>query len=91
MIAKRFASITCASGSNLQKREAFLDMRNIYLLRNSIIHSGKGYVYEDDLQQLMSWVGDTIQIVLHYAEKFKTLLELIEKEYPVNEALYERL
>jgi hypothetical protein len=91
MIAKRFASITYASGSDLQKTEAFLDMRNMYLLRNSIIHSGKGYVYEDDLQQLMSWARGTIQIILHFAEKLKTLSELIEKKYPVNEALYEKL
>jgi hypothetical protein len=91
VIAKRFASIKYSSGSDPQKKEAFLNMRNMYELRNLIIHSGEGYVYEDDLQQLMSWVRVTIQIVMHYAEKFSTLQELIEKEYPVNEALYEKL
>jgi hypothetical protein len=88
IIAKRFASIAYASGSDSEKKEVFLDMRKMYELRNSIIHSGKGYVYENDLTQLMYWVQATIQVVLQRAEEFNSLQELIKKEFPMNEKLY---
>lgn len=88
IIAKRFASITYVSGSDSKKKKVFLDMRKMYELRNSIIHSGEGYVYEDDLAQLMHWVQVTIQVVLQRAEKFNSLQELIKKEFHVNEKLY---
>jgi len=90
IIAKRFASIAYAPGSDSEKREAYLDMRNLYEIRNSIIHSGEGYVYEDDLAKVMYWVQATIQIILHHARKFATLKDLMSKQFPVNEALYER-
>ncbi len=91
LIAKRFASITYSLGTDSEKKEAFLEMRNMYQLRNSIIHSGEGYVYEDDAIQLMIWVRATMQLILQDAEKFNTLNELIKKEYPINEKLYEKL
>jgi hypothetical protein len=90
IIAERFASIAYASGSDSEKKEVFLDMRNMYELRNSIIHSGEGYVHEDDLAQLTYWIQATIQVVLQHAEKLNSLQELIKKEFPVNEKLYAR-
>ena len=90
-IAKRFASIMYAADTDSQKRKVFLAMRDMYNLRNSIIHSGEDYVYEGDMRQLLSRTRATIQIILHYAEKFTTLQELIEREYPVNETLYDKL
>jgi hypothetical protein len=90
VIAKRFASIVYASNLDTVKKDAYLDMWNLYGIRNSIIHSGEGYVYKDDLAKAMLWVQATIQIILHHARKFATLQELMSKQFPVNEALYEK-
>lgn len=87
-IAKRFASIVYASAPNVKKKEVFEDMRKMYSLRSKIIHGRKGYVYEDDLKKMMTWVQVTIQILLMRAEKFVNLNEAMKKEFPVDNALY---
>lgn len=88
ILSKRFTSILYNSASEDQKKEAFLTMKSLYDIRNSIIHSGEGYVYEDDLNQIMYWTQATIQFLLHYAEKYKDISELLKQKFPVEEALY---
>ena len=63
-------------------------MRDMYRLRSSIIHSGQGYIYEEDLEKLLVWVKITIQILLERSSKYKDLSEAINKEFPINETLY---
>lgn len=88
ILSKRFASILYNSASDDEKKEAFLTMKSLYDIRNSIIHSGEGYVYEDDLNQIMYWTQATIQFLLQYVEKCENILELIKHKFPVEEALY---
>ena len=90
-ISKRFASILYAPSSDDEKTEAFLTMRSLYGVRNSIIHSGEGYVYEDDLDQMMYWTQATIRFLLQYAEKYNSIFELITKEFPIDDSLYSGL
>lgn len=87
-ISKRYASLLYAQVSDDEKKEVFLNLRSLYDIRNSIIHSGEGYVYEDDLIQVMHWTQAAILFVLEYAEKFSSISELIEKEFHVDETLY---
>ena len=88
VIAKRFASITFKSATDEKKKEVFSEMRSMYQLRSAIIHSGEGYVYEDDLQKAMLWVQTTIQILLERADKYPKLQDAITKEFPITEKLY---
>jgi len=86
-ISKRFTSILYNSVSNDEKKEVFLTMKSLYDIRNSIIHSGEGYVYEDDLNQIMYWTQATIQFLLQ-VEKCENISELIEHRFPIEEVLY---
>ena len=88
VIAKRFASIACPSATDSEKKEVFLNVRSLYQTRNSIIHAGEFSVLEEDLSQIMNWTTALIQILLPYAEKYPTLQELINAEFPVNDLLY---
>lgn len=90
-LSKRFASIFYASASNDEKKDVFRKMRNLYDIRNSIIHSGRGYVFEDDLNQMLYWTQAAIQMLLRYVESFDDISELIETKFPINEALYRNL
>lgn len=87
-IAKRFASIVFATNPSVDKKEAFKDMRELYRLRNSIIHSGEGYVYEDDLEKLYIWAKITVQMLLERSGKFRDLQEALSEEFPIDETLY---
>lgn len=87
-ISKRYASIMYAEASEHEKKEVFLTMRSLYNVRNSIIHSGEGYVYEDDLVQVMYWTQAAILFLLKYAGKSGELSVLIKNEFPVDENLY---
>jgi hypothetical protein len=88
-IAKRFASVANANGTDSDKINAYRTMKELYEIRSRILHGGEAYVYEDDLAQAMSWVQGTIQIVLKHSENFGTLKELIEKEYPIKGSIYQ--
>lgn len=68
-ISNRFTSIMYAQTSDEEKKEVFLSMRSLYNIRNSIIHSGEGFIHEEDLNQIMYWTQVTIQYSLRYAEK----------------------
>lgn len=88
VIAKRFVSITFSSAPDTKKKEIFNEMRSMYQLRSSIIHSGDAYVYDDDLQKMMSWVQATIKILLSRADKYSNLKEATRNEFPINDKLY---
>jgi hypothetical protein len=90
-ISKRYASIMYAEASEDEKKEVFLTMRSLYDVRNSIIHSGEGYVYEDDLAQAMYWTRAAILFLLKYAGKFGELSELIKNKFLIDERLYAEL
>lgn len=87
-LSKRFASILCADKSDEVKRKFYLNMRDLYDIRNSIIHRGKTYVHEDDLNKMMYWTDATIQFLLYYAEKYNNICELIKNEFPIDEEIY---
>lgn len=87
IIAKRFASIVFSTAPSIRKKQVFEDMRNMYRLRSSIIHSGEGYIYEEDLEKMIAWAQITIQILLERSDKFKDLQETISKEFPIDETV----
>jgi len=87
-ISKRFVSIIYNYSSDEEKYKIYLDVRVLYGIRNSIIHSGIGYVYDDDLVQIRYWTQSLIQFVLKYIDKYHTIEELINNEFPINEHLY---
>lgn len=87
-LSKRFASILYAQTSIDEKKEVFLNMRSLYDIRNSIIHSGEGYIHEDDLNQMLYWTQSTVQFLLTYAGEYNDIFELLEKKFPVDESLY---
>ena len=88
IIAKRFASIVFSTATNTEKKEAFEEMRNMYRLRSSIIHSGEGYIYEEDLEKMIMWVQSAIQIILVKSDMFANIQEIINKEFPIDEKIY---
>jgi len=88
LISKRYASLVYASASDEEKKEVYRTMRSLYEIRNSVIHSGEGYVYDDDLAQVMHWTRAAILILLTYAEKFSDVTELCKKRFPVDDSLY---
>lgn len=90
-ISRRFASIVYSEASDDEKKEVFREMQSLYDIRNSIIHSGEGYTYEDDLVQIMHWAQGIILFLLPYAEKANDIFELIEKEFPIDKNIYSEL
>ena len=89
LMSKRFASIMYAQSPNGVKKDVFRDMSSLYSVRNSILHGGKAYVYDDDLNQIMYWVQTTIIFLLRYLQ-YDSVQELIQKEFPIDESLYSR-
>ena len=91
LIAKRFASIVYKDSSDTKKKEYFQNMRDMYQLRSSVLHYGEGYIYDDDLERLMSWVQTTLQILVKRVDKYENILEALDKEFPINEQLYAKV
>lgn len=91
LLSKRFTSILFAPASKDRKREVYLEMRSLYDIRNSIIHSGEGYVYEDDLNKILYWTQAIIQVLLQYSQKYTEILQIIENEFPIDETIYSEL
>ena len=88
LIAKRFVSIVYNESTDYKKKEFFQDMRTMYQLRSSVLHCGESYIYDDDLEKLLRWVQITIQILVKKVDKYKTIFEVLDNEFPVNEKLF---
>ncbi len=87
-ISRRLAAVLYADATDDVKREVYREMYGLYGIRNSVIHSGEGYVHQDDLNQTMMWAQALVQFLLRYAGKFKHMSELLEREFPVDDSLY---
>jgi len=87
-ISKRLSSILYAHDDDDKKREVFLNMRSLYEIRNSIIHSGEVYLYDEDIAQVISWAQAIIQILLKYSDKSDNIINLIQNQFPINESIY---
>ena len=89
-IAKRFTSIMYSKGDNEKKKEVYRTMSDLYILRNYIIHRGENSVSETDLNITAYWAQQMVLFVLPYAEKYNTVTELINKEFPIDESFFSR-
>ena len=83
LIAERFTAIIFCDGTDSQRKDAFATMWRFYDLRNSIIHSGQGYVYNDDLNQVIYWARCLIQFLLTQTDKHLTIISLLDKDFPI--------
>ena len=90
-IAKRFTSIMCSERDNEKKKEVYRTMSDLYILRNYIIHRGENSVSETDLNNTAYWAQQMVLFVLPYAEKYNTVTELINKEFPIDESFFSNL
>jgi hypothetical protein len=88
IIAIRFASIVFANGAS-EKTKAYLKMRELYRIRSSIIHSGEGYVYDEELERLYVWTKLLIQLLLERHADFENLQEMLSKEFPIDKTFFE--
>ena len=63
-------------------------MKDLYKLRNTLLHSGQGFVYDEDLNQAIVWAQGLILRMLEDIQEQPVLLKLIEKKYPIAQDLY---
>lgn len=87
-IAKNFVRVTFSGASDEQKKHAFEEMKEMYRIRNSILHSGEGYVLTEDVEKMLVWVRTTIQVIMEKTLKYGNLSELINKEFSVDEHIF---
>jgi hypothetical protein len=86
-LAARFASIIYNSDTPEERKKVYHIMKNLYQLRSSILHSGKGYVYEEDMGQAVAWSQRLILQLLKDIREQLSLSKLLEKKYPIDEKL----
>ena len=82
VIAKNFVRIVFSGASKEKKSAAYKEMKEMYRIRSSIIHSGDGYVYKEDILKMLAWVRITIQVLLEKANQYENLSEVLSKEFP---------
>jgi len=87
-LAARFTSILYGQESEEEKKEVYEIMKDLYKLRNTLLHSGQGSVYDEDLNQAIVWAQGLILKMLEDIREQPDLLKLLEMKYPIDQDLY---
>ncbi|MHA1828359.1 MAG: hypothetical protein ACTSX6_06895 [Candidatus Heimdallarchaeaceae archaeon] len=87
-LASRFTSIIYGNETEEEQKEVYELMKDLYQIRNSLLHSGKGYVFDENLNQAKLWTQVLIMKLLKEIHNEKNMKALLENKYPVDEQLY---
>jgi hypothetical protein len=90
VVAKRFTAIVNQKSPEDKVIENYRKIKNYYELRNDIVHAGHRYIDGSILQEFMMLVFNLVYDLLFYVDKYRTVLELQQQVFPINEELFQK-